>query len=249
MLVVLSATGFSACNKTDNCPAKTNVTVSANANNLTLGWDLRLSANYSSLNTYQWTGPNGWSVQTSSAVVTRTNMQLQDAGTYTVKVFNMNNCEIQEGFQAITVTPVQNAPCEAGNANNTCTSDIAGLTSFNLSPVYFGGTPGGDITVTGYTNGTTIGGSPLTITFLGSARPRAGIYKTIYGYKAVGKEDEVSINLYSAVTNEWFIAAQGHPVYVTMVNGKTQICLCNIPVSNTPASSPKYISCKMTPSN
>ena len=248
-LVVLNAVFFNACKKSNDCPASTNVTVSANANSLTQGWDLQLSANYSSLNTYQWQGPNGWNVQTSSAVVTRVNMQFQDAGTYSVKVFNFNNCLVYEGSQVIVVTPVQSAPCETTNTNNLCTSDIPGLTSFALNAVYFGGNPSGNINVTGYSNANTQGGSSVVFNFSTSSRPRPGLYKTVYGYRATGKDDELSINLYSSVTNEWYIAEQGYPVYVTLVNGKTQICICNIPLRISFFGTPNYVSGKMTASN
>lgn len=250
-LIVLLAICFSGCKKSGiDCPAKTSVAVTANYTSITQGWDLKLSANYNSLFKYVWTGPNGWTMQATGAVVTRSNMQIQDAGTYLVKVYNSNNCEIQEGSTVITVTDVQDAPCEGSLANNTCTSDIAGLPAFTFNAVYFGYTGlNNSSSVSCYMSPPAPGNPSMRFTFTGHNRPRPGFYKTIYGYNAFGEEDQLSMNLHDPTTGKTYITSAGYDVYVTMVNGKTQICFCNIEVRDAPSGTLKYISGKLTIGN
>jgi hypothetical protein len=251
LLVVLSVISFSACKKSgENCPAKANVSVTANYTSITEGWDLNLSVNYNSLYKYVWIGPNGWTMQASGATVTRTNVQLQDAGMYYVKAYSTSNCEVQEGSLAITVTTVQNAPCEGTLANNTCTSDVPGLSSFTFNSVNLGyNTTNNSSQVSCYIVPPAPGNPSMTFTFTGHNKPKPGLYKTIFGFNVFGKEDECSFYFHDPNSGKIYIASGGQNVYVTLVNGKTQICFCNTEVRDAPSGNLKTASGKLTIGN
>lgn len=248
-ILVLFTSFCSSCEKSGiDCPAKGTVTVAANYQTITQGWDLKLSADYNSLYRYLWTGPNGWTMETTAAVVTRVNMQMQDAGNYSVRVFNSNNCEVYVGSLAVTVAPVQTSPCDGTLTNNTCTSDIFGLPTFTYTNIYFGNHP------TNQTSSVSCypavpGNTNMSFTFLGHMRPRPGLYKTIYGYNAFREENEVSMYLYNPATGKHHITSFGYNVYVNLVNGKTQISFCNIEVRDAPSGNLNYISGKLTITN
>lgn len=241
---------FCSCKKSsdENTCAPTVVLNITGPGTVTQGWNAVLSIAYAEPNyTYFASGPNGWSVQLSGRQVIKTNMQLQDAGTYFIRSYNSQNCMMQEGSHAVTVTTIQNAPCEGTLTNNSSTTNFPGLSSFNYSSVTF--TP--DITnskstVTGLTAAPIPANTYLALIFSGTNIPKPGKYKTIYAYNAAGVEDEVAVHFNDGTTNKLYLSAVGQDVYVTLVNGKTQICFCNLAVSYTISGIPYYISGKIT---
>jgi hypothetical protein len=235
---------ISGCKKSDSCPSVTTVQITPNLNSITVNWDLSLSANYSSLNRYEWTGPNGWNIKTTAAVVTRPNMQFQDAGLYKVRVYNLSNCLIQQGEINITVESIQDAPCNGTLSNNSCITDVFNIGNFNYGQIYFSFQPGNNRTV-GYCSKTNTGSTPyVALTFSGVGIPKPGIYKTIYTWGTeAGKENEVSVILTDG-TGEWYRSIGQQHVYVTLVNGKTQVCICNITMGHYLGN--KVISTKVT---
>ncbi|HRI25519.1 MAG TPA: hypothetical protein PLZ45_12650 [Ferruginibacter sp.] len=253
LLLALPALFLSACKKSGNdCAQKAGITLSPGSTNITEGWDLTLSvnANYNPLNKYVFSGPNGWSVQLNGATAVRPGLQMQDAGTYMVRAYDVNNCQVQEGSVSVTVTPVTNPPCQAGIANNTITSDINGISSFTFNAVYFGNSPTtNSSTITCYLAPPAPGNPSMSFTFLGYNRPKPGLYKTIYGFNAFRNENEVSFYLYDPVSGKTYIASQGQDVYVNLVSGKIQVCFCNTEVRDAPSGNLKYMTGKLTVGN
>src|SRR5207247_3728692 len=99
---------------------------------LCVGATLHLSTPTVSGATYSWTGPNGFSSSTQNP--TRSNVQLADAGTYSVTV-TVNGSPSSAGTTSVTINSIpstptagNNGPICAGAALNLTASTVAGAT-------------------------------------------------------------------------------------------------------------------------
>lgn len=197
--------------------------------------------------TYIASGPNGWNVTISGRQVVKTNLQMQDAGTYFIRSYNGQNCVAEEGSEVVVVTAIQNAPCEGTLANNSSTTNFPGLTSFNYSSVTFVPDIANHMSiVTARTAAPVPTNTYLAFIFSGTSLPKPGKYKSIYAFNAAGLENEVAVHFNDGTTNKLSVSPPDQDVYVTQVNGKTQICFCNLAVSYTISGIPYYISGKVT---
>lgn len=253
MKAILSAlfvvVSFYSCKKDsnkNNCTAPSVINIPG-PNTVTQGWDFYLSLYYADpLYKYIASGPNGWNMELNGRQVVRRNLQLQDAGTYFVRAYDNNNCVVQQGSTSLIVSAIQNAPCEATLQNNTCKTDLTGLSDFSFSSTVFNP----DIvtsqsTFTCYTVAPIPANTYLYFMFKGTSYPIPGKYKTIFSYNAAGIENEVAVHFNDGATNKLHLSREGQDIYVTTVNGKRQICFCNLAVSNSISGVPNYISGKV----
>lgn len=212
---------FMSCNKSsdnNSCPGTSNTTIYTNHSVIYDGATLSMSTSLpgSNPNTFQWTGPGNWT--SNQQIVVRTNMQSQDAGVYTIKVYNFNNCLIYTGSSNIQVTPAPPPPCTV--TNNTITSTPFGIVNYNF--------PSGISTYPYQSNyyytGVTATNDRIDISFSGSHIPYPGIYRSVILLPA--QEDYVYIVINTS-TGTQYRSKGGDDLYVNNVGGKMVVTFCN----------------------
>lgn len=221
------ATLFSCSKSSTNCSPVSGMTIVANNTTVYEGSDLSLGVSPAGLYTYQWSGPGGWSASSSSAL--RTNMQFANAGAYSVKVFNLEGCQVFSGSTTISVQQPPDAPCTS--AGNTVTSSLGGTTNFTFAAnQVWGMASGSQYIFLGMVNNDRF----IQFSFSGSLLPNPGIYTTPV---AIPSNNPVSIWMKDGVGGA-FRSQGGDNVYVTRVGGKMQVAFCNVKLydANNPSA-------------
>lgn len=229
------------CKKSNPCPDTSIITITANEAQITRGWKLELSVPRNNLYTYNWYGPDGWSVESSGATVLRENLQDANAGLYRMQAYDFKGCLVQQGEIWIGVRDATPSPCINSIANNTFISNIPHIGNFsfnsvmfyNMAPHYLGGDGMYN------SNGT---GPFMRCTFVAGAKPVPGIYKTSNPYSGYPQYGQVQIII--AGSTNTLGAKAGQDVYVNVVNGETQITMCNLQVAYL--LTPLYFSSRIT---
>jgi hypothetical protein len=217
LLLIFFIAVLLGCNKnSDNCPATGTTVVSSNYNIVYEGRTLTLGTGSSAGNTYSWTGPGGWtSTQPSPS---RNNMQPQDAGNYSVKIYDLKNCNVFNGSKNIQVTPPPVAPCTP--FNNTITSSYAPIGNFNFPT----GASSYAYQASYYYTVVAVNNERIDIQFSGTQRPEPGLYKTVFNLST--PDDFVYFVINSGVRQ--FRSKGADEVYVNNVGGKMIVTFCNV---------------------
>ena len=244
LVVVFLVVLFSSCKKTANnngCLPESSIrqiTITTNSP-VVEGWPIYFSSTATMASMFHWSGPNGWDINyqyyaSDANEQQKLNATFADSGTYKLELRNSDGCVESRGFATVKVIPAPNPPCTV--ANNSSTSNVVGVggntytyINFSASSSYYIAQASG-------------GGETLYFYFQGNVPPKPGVYKTS-GYSP-GKETEVGC--WISVFPYDFINQQGQDVYVTKVNGKTQISFCNCVFSNPLGSSVIKISARVT---
>lgn len=208
------------CKKnSEKCPAPASTVVSSNHIVIYEGASLSLGTGASASNSYSWTGPGGWT--SNQAIAVRDNMQAQDAGIYSVKVYDLNNCQAFTGSRNIQVSPPPDAPCALPNNIISSSSPTIGNYAFPTGTSAYPYQSAYIYTLTAANS------ERLDIYFSGSHPPYAGLYKTVLNQSTA--EDFVYF-----VINKGSIQyrSKGNDeVYVNKAAGKMVLTFCNLTMS------------------
>jgi hypothetical protein len=230
---------FISCKKMGNgndCGAAQQVVVTSNSPVIE-GWPIYLSTTATMGDMFHWTGPNGWDINyqfyaSDANSQQRANATLADAGLYKVDLRNADGCVEYSGSVDVKVIPAPSAPCSL--TNNTSTTTVVGVGGSTYTNIYFQSS-------TYYTVQATTPGESLTFYFIGNVPPKPGIYKSS-GY---GPTNETEVGCWISKFPYDFINEPGQDVYVTRVNGKTQVAFCNCTFTNPLGSTKPKISAKI----
>lgn len=243
LFLLLFSVIFNSCRKSgttsDGCLVSNTVPSIAITSNSPVveGWPIYVSTTATMANMFHWTGPNGWDINyqyfsSNANEQQRLNASFADSGLYRVELRNSDGCVEYRGSVNVKVIPAPQPPCTL--TNNTSTSSVVGVGGSTYPNIYFQSS-------TFYTVQASTYGESLTFYFIGNTPPKPGVYKTA-GY-APTKETEVGC--WITVSPYDFINQSGQDVYVTKVNGKTQVSFCNCTFTNPLGPTKPKISAKI----
>jgi hypothetical protein len=221
-ITLFSLAFFSSCSKGGGCDQPSPIIINHNGP-VVEGWNLDLRAEYAtSQHTYKWSGPNGWTAQTSGSnadLVSIENITAAGSGEYKLQLVS-KGCVEYEGKVDIEVIAPPAPPCTV--AANTATSSVAGVGGYSFTYRNFGASSGH------YMVEATQAGDGMTLSFVGNDPPVPGTYKT-NGYWGM---EPGKVGLYIGAGVYDFVANPDQTVYVTKVNNKLEVSFCTVRFNN-----------------
>lgn len=200
-----------------NCNDPLNIQINTDKSTYYLGNDMTVSGEISSAYTYQWTGPGGWT--SNQGIASRNNLQMQDAGNYSVTIFNSFNCPVFTGTKNIQVLPIPNPTCII--PTNTTTSSIPGFANFSFPVGVSAYAYQSSFLYIGVASNNT---DRIDIQFSGTNQPKQGLYKT-YNSSATTLDD---VNITVRWAGVKYNAIAGNEVFVNTIGGKQVVSFCFI---------------------
>ena len=234
-VTLFSLVFFSSCSKGGGCEPPSPITINHNGP-VVEGWNLNLQSDYvTSEYIYKWSGPNGWTAQTSGSdanLVSIENITAAGSGEYKVQLVK-KGCVEYEGKVDIEVIAPPAPPCTL--AANTSTSTVAGVGGYSFSSRSFGASSGHYMVDAGE------GGDEIRLSFVGNTPPIPGTYKT-NGYWGL---EPGKVGLYISAGVYDFVANPDQTVYVTKVNNKLEVSFCTVRFNNPLGSAVINISARI----
>lgn len=219
---------FSCSKQKNNCPAAITIDITVNKTVLYKSNTLLLSAPTSALNTYEWSGPGGWS--SNVPIPERKDLQYQDAGNYSVKIFNSNKCIVYQGVKNIPVNVPPPAPCSLPDNTISSTSGAAGNFSFSYPSNVLIYPQNGAYFYYAFK-----GTESIAVSFSGTQPPETGIYTTFYLYTPPA--NKVFVQLIKQGVE--YRSTGDDNLFHTMEGSQKKIAFCDIKMFefNNPANS------------
>lgn len=228
-VIFVSLVLFFSCSKQkNNCPETLGIDITMNKDLFYKSNTMILSAPTSALNTYEWSGPGGWT--SNLPVPKRVDLQYQDAGIYSVKIFNSNKCLVYQSSKNIAVNTPPPSPCSLAENTISSTTGVAGNFSFNYPANLLVYTQNSYFYYYAFK-----GAESIAILFPGTQAPETGIYTTFAGYPSQSTTAFVQL-IKQGIE---YRSAGGDNLYYTMEGNQKKIVCCDIRMFefNNPANS------------
>jgi hypothetical protein len=232
---------FLSCHqKESTCEPTMNLPIEVNSP-LIEGWNLNLKTDAINEGHYIWSGPNGWkyapvTISNQDFQQSLNNVTSQNAGEYSVKVYDYLGCLAGEGKVNVEVIAPPPPPCNL--TPNTSTSSVIGVGDYTFVNPYFTSSSGNYL-VSGSESGDFI-----RFGFWGQNRPIPGIYEITDGYFG---QEYGTVGLFIQSGGYQFLADSGNVYVNKKSNGKLSVSICNVKFSNPiKPSQPIYVSANLT---